>query len=617
MSIITSPKGSLTCNFIVENGVIYYTVARHGRTIIVKSILGLELARDRFINLTVIDEKTTSRKESFKRTFGASSLTEEHAYTETIFTLKESSVLTREMQIVFRMYEDGIAFRYRLKCQRNFEILNIISECTQFNFDANYKCWGCDIDGTNKGAGTIQKCKFKHTPFTIEMGSDIFVTIHESDDVGSCAGFMSPLQKNMLPDQAVAGFNMNSVCVKELPLDSPWRVIIIAKGLAGLLKSSLIEELNPPALDEDTDWIRTGLSMSTIYNTDCIYNDFQYQINTDSVFRYIDFAADNNIPFVTIDAGWNNFNKDTINPGVPLAGLNMQEVSYHAIEKGIGIFIFLDDYILKNYDFEGMIALIKYWNCAGIKHGYCRSVGQGAPKHLDTIASICAQNDLLYVGYKTVSPWGLNRTHPNVIGFQFCNFQLEGKRSKYATPKMLTALPFTNCLAGPIDRGYGLFDTENVGKRKNSFRNCRCTIASQFGQMISINSSFMTLLDTPNSYNAKPNLLQFIKDFPNPAWDETVFVDGKIGEYVVIARRKGKDWFVGAINNEKERTINVNLDFLQNDDYDVEMYIDGDLAHYKKNPGDCVTKFKSVTWGSIVNIKMKPGGGFALVVKPN
>ncbi len=612
MKSITSISEKININITLENGKIYYCINKNNNSIIKKSLLGIKIKNNVDLNWELIDTKEKSSKSSWNRVWGQSSAPVIDEYNEIIHSFS-SETTGFSMNVIARCYNDGVALRYVFNEQAH-DFIEIEEELTEYNFTDNYMLWyannGMDNQSMNFGGVLLNEAEYATSPITIKQSDDCYICIHEADLYKyTSANFVRGNSENSL--------KIKTSSISSLPHKSPWRVILVCDNLNELITSNTIENLNPPCEIEDTSWIKPGKSMWDWRNHGAKYDDFTYGLNTESMKRYVDFAAENNIQYALIDGGWHPDGRDIkkVEPLVGVEGVDIEEICRYGTEKGVGIWLYINDEAFVYLDIDMILATYKSWGAVGIKHGFIGTRGQRRSEDTIKLAKKCAEYKLLYNPHEPERPWGMHRTYPNMVSTEFVNALYDGPEMPETNPTALTIIPFTNCLTAPVDRACGMFEMDTELERDKCHRKSLCTIASQVSQCITEFTGLLGLPDNPHAYNNKADLFEFIREMPPMTWDETKLLTGEIGEHVTIARRSGDAWFIGSQTNEQARTLEFNVDFLGDSEYHMTMYCDTENSHYIDNREEYKIVNSTVKNGDTVKMKLSSGGGCAMWIR--
>ena len=632
---LRSPNQQIKLTTHSKNEKISYSVEFNGKTIISESRLGMQLNKDAFSGgVAVTDSSTRSQKETWKSVWGNQSEHLDH-FNELTLKITETAATKRNMQIILRAYDDGIAFRYAYPKQKNLKQANLTKELSQVALVAEsmpvawYPASTTTLVNNASFDSLRKRCR---TPFTVQIAEDCFVSLHEAAVVNSADATLS-----IGRDQRTLTFN--SKCKQGTGTVSPWRTIQIAEKPGNLVDSSLILNLNEPCKLNDTSWIKPGVSLWDWRNHGGKADDgFVYGINTESYIRYIDFAKKHKLDHVLIDAEW--YGPERSRESDPITyehEVDIPKVANYAKENGIGLWLYINDKALKAFDMDRTFAQYQKWGIAGIKHGFLSAGNQVKNAFSVKVLKKCAEYQLMYVIHEPNKPTGLSRTYPNFMASEYVNSMLDSASRTPATPAEICTFPVVHNLSGPVDRSCGLFDLDNSISRAKVHKQIPSTVISQAAQCLIFPSGFLTLPDMPDAYERKKDLFQFIKQLPMN-YDESRVLDMKIGEHFSIARRADTTWLVASVANEKGRTTEITLDFLKPGiTYDVTLFEDTPESHYKF-PGEWskqiakkkklpfkpvktqreLYQIKNITAkrGDTITAKIAPGGGHCMWIRP-
>lgn len=520
-----------------------------------------------------------------------------------------TSVL-HSLRLEVRAYDDGIAFRYCIPSgEKNTAIAS--SELTKFNFAGDYTAWFYNGENANIGPEKLSETNGKWFPvMTIMADKDNFLAIHEADlTTGDPLVLGSKLNSTSfsvlsVPGKLEAGFH------------SAWRVILYGKTPGALVDSHLIELLNPPA-EGDYSWVKPGVAVWDWRIDGAQVDGFTYKMNYPSWVRMVDFADENNIRYLVLDANW--YGPEHESESDPVKGDKASDVRrllQYGKEKGVGIWLYLNDVGGRKFPIEQTLKQYGDWGAAGIKYGFMK--GTPAEKNAWTrkITELCAQNHLLCDFHDgPVHPYGQMRTFPNAVTREFCHAQLDAHR--VFVPSTFVTSVFVNMVAGPIDMNNGMFDLRQ-GKttRVDENQPVPSTLVSEAARTLIVFSGATIIPDIPEYYKKYPDLLRFIAAQKMP-WHESKTLGGEIGKYIIMARQASDNtWLVGAATNEDSRELDIPLSFLNSGKFEVILIQDGDNAHYLTNREVMNVQKQILKSKDKVHVKLAPGGGACLIIKP-
>lgn len=388
--------------------------------------------------------------------------------------------------------------------------------------------------------------------------------------------------------------------------DFPWRVIAIARQDRELLDSDLVYKLSRPA-KFDASWVKPGKVAWDWWNALNLTGvDFVTGFNNRTYEYYIDFAARHGIEYVIMDEGWS----DQFDVLLPTPQVDMEHLARYARERGVRLILWAVWYTLDR-QYQEAFALFERWGIAGVKVDFIDRDDQLAIQFYERLAAAAAQHKLLVDFHGCSKPTGLHRTYPNVINFEAVLGNEYNKFSPGTPPGHNVDLPFTRMIAGPLDYTPGAMRNSIHGDFRTSSVNpmSHGTRMHQVAMFILYFAPLQMLCDAPTAYEQDPELLEFLRTIPT-TWDETVALDGVLGEYAVIARQNGDEWFVGGMTNWAGRTLELDLSRLGPGPFVVELWQDGLNAH--RDAHDRRRTDLTLQPGQKLPVTLKPGGGFAL-----
>ena len=409
------------------------------------------------------------------------------------------------------------------------------------------------------------------------------------------ADFAARLAPGDDPDVVVKG---------TLPHHSAWRVLLVGDTPGTLIESNVITSLNPPSEIKDTSWIHGGLS-SWDWWSGSVGADGKPAFTTATMKYYVDFAAKSGFPYMLIDAGWSQPGDITKMNGK----VDVPEVVRYAASKNVKVWIWLL-YRETDAQMEEAFPLYEKWGVAGLKIDFVERDDQRGIDFYYRAAKLAAEHHLLLDFHGATKPTGVERTYPNILGYEAVLGMEQNKAGARDNPPHRVTLPFTRMLAGRMDYTPGGF--ENVTPENFVSRGLRPMVmgtrAAQLAMYVVYEAPFQMVSDTPRAYEDQPSF-EFIKHAPT-SWDETRVLNGEPAEYITIARRKGDEWFLGSMTDWSARQLDVSLSFLGAGRYTAEMYADApDATQFPKNTS--ITK-KTVDRNTHLAIQLAPGGGYAV-----
>ncbi len=639
---ITSPDGKIKLSFNLVQGAPTYQVTYNNDTLVNISHLGFEFKEQRALKdqFKIIGTELSSSDEIWQQPWGENKTIRNH-YNQIKVQLKETASSSRLLNIYFRTYNDGVAFRYEFPEQENLKQFIISNELTEFNLAGNPTTWWIEAnyDTYEKlyKSTPMSEAKWVATPVTMAAKSGVHVSLHEAALTNYAGMTLKQNNNGIYTADLVPWANGDKVRAKA-PMITPWRTIQIAESASKLIESSLILNLNEPCKIKDVSWIEPmkyiGIWWGMHIGTETWKTGPRHGATTQNALNDIDFAAQNNIKGFVIEgwnAGWENWGaKDAFDHITPAADFDLERVAAYANEKGV--------MLIGHHETGGDIpSYEKYMDDAfkqcqklgihAVKTGYAGGIfprgehhhGQFMVQHYRSVVQLAAKYHIMLDVHEPIKPTGIRRTWPNMMTREGVRGMEWNGWSDGNPPSHTVTIPFTRGLAGPTDYTPGIFDLlyTNVKNRvkwnDQDKGNCRVhtTLTKQIANFVILYSPLQMASDIPTNYEGHP-AFQFFRDF-NTDCDESKVLNGEIGQYITVARRSGDVWFVGAATNEEQRVLKINLSFLEAGiPYKAEIYRDADDADYLTNPQAYQIETKKVTSDATLELKLAAGGGQAI-----
>ncbi|GAA2073098.1 glycoside hydrolase family 97 catalytic domain-containing protein [Actinomadura alba] len=639
--VVKSPDGDLRVAVTAEGGRLTYSVGKHGRVLVGASGLGVDLAGRPSLTQGMAIESVERRTidETWKPVWGTSSQVRNHASELTVHAVQAGTGF--KLDLVFRVFDDGVGFRYHFPDQSGLDAYTVTAEQTEFALDPGARSWSI-------AAGTTWAADEKHyrdlplsgvstaqTPITASPAADSYVVVHEADLTdypsmtlkavpGRPGRFSSDLIA--LPDGTKAKLNG--------AFSTPWRTLTVGERPGDLGESHLIENLNDPcAICDDTSWIKPATYVGVwweLQRRDTTWTAGpKHGATTARLKQYIDLAKQAGAKFVLAE-GWNT-NSGGAWAGqdflTPQADFDLPEVLRYAADNGVGYIAHNEtrgdvDYydqnlekIFSRYEALGIHAIKTGYATKFLLGGVNRShYDQEAVRHYQRVIDAAARHRITINAHEAIKPTGLARTYPNmmtgegVAGMEQHNYMgVNGN-----PPAQATILPFTRFMGGPADYTPGVlnvtWDPARLGTRVQT------TSAAQLALYTTFFSPAQMLADTPENYAAHPGFA-FLKNMP-ATWDETRVLDSVIGDHTTTARRNGDTWYLGAITDENDRTLQVPLSFLPNGTFVAETYADAQETTWKGDPLPVEIRKTLVRSSTRLSMSLVGGGGQAVKIRP-
>ena len=651
---VTSPDGRNVVEVGIREGHLYYAIQRSGRNIIMPSMLGFEFRgqpplRDslRFDGLT-----RRSRDTTWTQPWGEVARVRDN-HRELHVDVVERGGLGRRFGVTFRVFNDGVGFRYQLPEQANLREFEIMDELTQFSMADDARAWWIPSDRARLdrsemlySSSPVSLLDSVQTPLTMETRDRrTFIVIHEANLVNYARMFLAGGRMENRTLRAALAPLAGGVKVRgRTPFTTPWRTIQLADRVEDLAPSVIGLNLNPPSAIANTDWIQPmkyiGIWWGMHINTMTWSSGPKHGATTANMRRYIDFAAANGIGGVLVE-GWNTgwdgdwiANRNAFSFTQPYPDFDLPALAAYAKQKGVKIIMHNETSGgIQNYErqIDSAFALYRSLGIDALKTGYVTDTtseghshySQYMVNHYRRVTEKAAQYGIMLDVHEPMHDTGERRTWPNMMtregarGMEYNAWGGEGGNP----PEHETILFFTRLLAGPMDYTPGIFDIlieRGTGRpRRPEESRIRTTLAKQLALYVTLYSPLQMAADLPENYQGKP-AFQFIRDVAVD-WDTTRVIHGRIGDYVVVARKKkgSPEWFIGAMTDEEGRTFDVPLSFLPaGRSYVAEIYADGPNAHWLDNPLPVAITRQNVTSASKLLVRMAPGGGQAIRLRP-
>ncbi len=607
---VGSPDGKLQLTItLTKEGQMSYTFKADNREFIRQSSLGYALDAGGTLPAAGWVLKETARnsvRSVWKPVWGKREAVPEQYHEMILHLSGPGSVVLR---VTARAYNDGVAFRYAFPSVPDAG-LNVSAELTQYCFAGDYTAWFYNGEHENIGPEKLSETSGQRMPvMTIRADQDAFLAIHEADLTNGDPLMLASKEKN-------TAFSVVSVPGKlEAGYRSAWRVILFGKTPGELVDSHLIELLNPEP-QGDFSWVKPGVAVWDWRIDGAVVDGFTYGMNYPSWVRMIDFAAENNIRYLVLDANWYGPEHEaTSDPVKGDKASDVMRIIQYGKTKGVGLWLYLNDVGGRQYPIEQTLKQYSDWGAAGIKYGFMNGTPVEKNAWTRTITRLCAGNRLLCDFHDgPVHPYGQMRTWPNAVTREYCHAQLDAHR--VFVPKTFVTSVFVNMLAGPIDMNNGMFDLrQGETTRVDENQPVPSTVVSEAARTLIVFSGATIIPDVPEFYHKYPDLLRFIAAQKMP-WKESKTLAGEIGEYIVMARQASDGtWLIGAATNELPRELNIPLSFLRKGEYDVTIIQDGANSHYLTNREELVTGNKVLSPGDRVHVKLAAGGGACLIIK--
>lgn len=625
---ITSPNGNLHLDFTVNaQGEPVYQLFYKGKAVVKPSKLGLELKDDPGLmsNFTLTGTETSTFDETWKPVWGEVAQIRNH-YNELAVTL-EQKAQNRNMIIRFRLYNDGLGFRYEFPLQRNLNYFIVKEEHTQFAMTGDHLAFWIpgdydtqeydytesklsEIRGLMESAVTVNASQFVFSPTgvqtSLQMKTDdgIYINLHEAALVDYSCMHLNLDDNNLIFESWLTPDVLGNKAYMQAPSKTPWRTIIVSDDARDILASKLTLNLNEPCAYKDVSWIKpvkyigvwwemiTGMK-SWSYTDELLAmrfgeNDYTkikpngcHAANNENVKRYIDFAAEHGMDQVLVEGwnegweSWGGSSRDFVFDFVtPYPDFDVKMLNDYAWSKGVRLMMHHETSAsVRNYErhLDKAYQFMADHGYNSVKSGYVGDIiprgehhyGQWMNNHYLYAVKKAAEYKICVNAHEAVRPTGLCRTYPNLIGNESAR-GTEFEPYDGNKPFHTTLLPFTRLIGGPMDYTPGIFDICLTFLNRENHGQIHTTLAKQLALYVTLYSPLQMAADLPESYERHLDAFQFIKDVAVD-WDDSKYLEAEPGDYITVARKaKGTgNWFVGGITDENARVSTFTLDFLE------------------------------------------------------
>jgi alpha-glucosidase len=605
-----------------------YQVTYRDQVLLDTSFLGLEIQGQQTLgqNVALVSSESGSTDETYAVPVGKSAEVRDH-HNWLVAEYREEGFFPRRLRVEARVFDDGVAFRYVLPETPTPMEVRITGEATQFKLGRDAESWPLILRNFRTSyedhypTQTLSGIHPEHliaVPFLVEQPGVGWVAITEAHLEDYAGLYLTHVDERTTmqarlapragqPELAVTGTT---------PLRSPWRVLMIGDEPGRLIESNILLNLNPPCAIEDTSWIKAGKTAWNWWSGSHAEGvDFEPGMNTATLKHYIDFAADAGLEYLVIDAGWSARARPGTGGDITEvnSAVDMPEILRHAKAKGVGVWLWAY-WTAIDQQMDEAFPLYEKWGIAGVKIDFMDRDDQWMVDYYHRVAKKAAQHHLMVDFHGAYKPTGLRRTWPNVMTREGVMGLEYLKWSSRVTPKHNVTLPFTRMLAGPMDYTPGGF--RNVTPAEFEPRGhlplVLGTRAHQLALFVVVESPLQMVSDYPGAYAGQRDF-DFIKAVP-ASWDETRVLNGRPGEYVTIARRRGDEWFVGSLTDWTPRELEVSLAFLGEGEFVAEVYADAPEAG--THPTKTTIEDRRVSARSVLTMVLATGGGAAARIRP-
>jgi alpha-glucosidase len=637
---VASPDGQIVfilgdakASQALEPGVndLRYAVDFRGKWLMDESVLGLKLEGQPTLGpgMKQVGVQTGRHDETYTLPVGKTSSVRDH-YNSAVADFVDDS--GRKLSIEVRTFDDGVAFRYIVPDQPSIHKVRIEHELTQFHYVKDAQLYPLILDGFQtpyedeyqmRQVSGIHHDWLIGLPLLAEVPGIGWVAVTEAN-IDNYAGMYLRKDKPAfgLCAELSPRLDQPAIAVEDqAPLTTPWRVLMIGDEPGRLIESNIILNLNPASKIADTSWIKPGKSAWDWWSGEAAPSvSFKPGMNTATMKHYIDFASASGFPYMLIDAGWALANRKSPDDYAAVADIthvtpeiDMPELLRYAKEKNVRIWLWSHWTSVDKY-MDQAFPLFEQWGIAGVKIDFMNRDDQQMVDWYHRVVALAAQHHLMIDFHGAYKPDGLRRTWPNLITQEGVMGKEYLKWSARTSPVHNTTLPFTRMLAGPLDYTPGAFGNSNRENfvARNLMPMGLGTRAHELALYVVLESPLMMVSDYPEHYAGQHDF-EFIKQVPT-TWDEVRVLNGRPRDNITLARRSGKDWFVGSLTNWDARAVKVPLSFLGEGKYVAEIYADAPDAATEATH-TTFTK-QPVDRGTVLDVEMVSGGGNAIWIHP-
>lgn len=678
---VSSPDKNVKLTFkLSAAGEPTYELSYKSKPVIKTSKLGIETkdVAPMLAGFTVDQAETSNFDETWIPVWGEEKAIRNN-YNELLVTLSQKDQKGRYIRIRFRVFNDGLGFRYEFPEQKELSYFIIKEERTQFALAGDHKAFWLpgdyDTQEYNTTTSKLSEVRGKmatavtpnasqetfsptglQTPLMMKSSDGLYINIHEAALVDYSCMHLELDDKNMVLNSWLTPDAVGNKGYMQAPMQTPWRTVLVSDKAGDILLSRTIYNLNEPTKFKDVSWIKpvkyVGVWWEMITGkSSWAYNDLtsvklgetdysktkpngKHAANTAHVKEYIDFAAKHGFDAVLVE-GWNEGWEDWFGKSkdfvfdfiTPYPDFDVKELHRYAASKGVKM--------MMHHETSGSVRNYERWmdkayqfmvdnGYNSVKSGYVGDIiprgeyhyGQWMINHYLYAIQKAADYKIMVNAHEAVRPTGLARTYPNLIGNE------SARGTEYESfggnnADHTTILPFTRLMGGPMDYTPGIFQTKVSAYNPDNNSFVHTTLVKQLALYVTMYSPLQMAADLPETYNKHLDAFQFIKDVAID-WDQTWVLEAEPGDYITMARKaKGKDeYFIGAITDENARTAEISFEFLpKGKTYTATIYADGDKAHYETNPQSYAIKTIKVTSKTKLKQKLAPGGGAAISIK--
>jgi alpha-glucosidase len=619
---VASPDKMIIVSVNNNNG-LSYSVTFKGREIIRESGLGFEFKGEPAMDkgFSVVEKKENAINETWKPVVKSKHAVVLNNYNELRLSLKEKDGLMRKMDLFFRVFNDGAAFRYKLYRSEKPGVRQISKELTTFNIPGNPKAWVVEYGRYNTSNESeffehplayVRDKTIAGLPFLMDYGNNCWVAITEANITNYAAFYLGTNGKennlttklSPLPGEEESGVKVRF----NDEVFTPWRVLMIGDNPGKLIESEIVQNLNDPCVLTDPSWIKPGMSAWDHWWSG------EVKMEMPVIKQYIDFASKMGWPYMLVDWQWyGKFNT----PGADITKwapqIDMPEIISYAKSKNVRIIVWLySNDVNRNSMYKTAFPLYEKWGVAGVKIDFMDRDDQDMVNWYHNIIKCAAENHLLVDFHGAYRPDGIIRTWPNMITREGVMGNEYYKFSNKMSPEHNVKLAFTRMLAGQMDYTPGAFLNLTKAQYKNQVPAVVWnTRAAELSKFVIYESPLTVVCDHPDHILNQPGS-EFLKIVPT-TWDDIKFLGGDPEDWVAIAKRSGSEWFAGVMNNSREKEVTIKFDFLSPGIHEIEIWADAKDAN--ENPKNITVSKQKIKTGDSLKVKLANDGGWVAHIK--
>jgi hypothetical protein len=679
---VFSPDKNLQLNFwLSETGAPRYELLYKSKAVLLPSSMGFELKQTQNdtalpaikedLTITASTQKNVDSK--WTPVWGDVKTIRDN-YNQLTVSLSQKGANPIIFNIVFKIFDDGIGFRYEFPPQKNLHHFIVSEEKTSFHLAGDHTAFWIPGDydsnefspnvtslsnintmdpkyGANIYGHQYIGNEVVQTPLMLKSNDGLYINIHEAALVNYPAMNLHVNKTDFTLSSVLVPDALGNKAYLETPAKTPWRTVLVSDKATDILASHTILNLNEPSVIKDPSWIKPTKYVGVWWEMHVGKASWDYSggqvgsqqstkvphgANTANVKRYIDFAAKNGFDGVLVE-GWNTgwedwfgqYKENVFDFVTPYPDFDLKGLQRYAASKKVKIIMHHETSgSVTNYErqMDTAYRFMKKYGYDAVKTGYVGHIiprgehhdGQWMVNHYVRVAQKTADYKIMLDAHEPVRPTGLCRTYPNWLACEAARGMEFNAWSEGNLPQHDVILPFTRFMGGPMDYTPGIFQLELNYWNKDKKETIHTTLAKQLALYVSICSPLQMAADLPESYEKKMDAFQFIKDVAVD-WDDSKYLEAEPGDYITVARKaKGKgNWFLGAITDENARTATADLSFLDaGKKYTATIYADADDANYQTNPAAYKITTQVVDSKTVLKLKLAPGGGCAVSIMP-